>query len=107
MNAVVASITHHQGVVIIHAHPSWTTELSTLNAFTTFALFAQCLNQAEGLTRIKDLDYMGWWTTRDMQVTMQIHTQPSCSTTDLEVEEVLMAITTPHRDALVFVISCT
>jgi hypothetical protein len=40
-----------------------------------------------------------------MQVTMQVHTQSSCLTTDLEVEEVLLAITTPHRDAIVVMIS--
>ncbi len=36
-----------------------------------------------------------------MQVTIQVHTQPSCMTTDLEVEEVKLAITTPHRDSIV------
>ncbi len=92
MNAVV--VADHQGVVIIHAHPGWTIEFSKSRAFT-ITLFAQLLNQAEGLTRIKDLDRMGWCTTRDMQVTMQVHAQSSCFTTDLEVEEVLLAIT-PH-----------
>ncbi len=106
MNAVVGVITDHQGVVIIHADPGWVVEFSKLSAFTT-TLFAQYLNQAEGLTRIKDLDRMGWASTGDMQVTMQVHAQSSCITTDSEVEEVLLAIATPHRDSLVVVISHT
>ncbi len=70
-------------------------------------MFAQCLNHAEGLTRIKDLDLIGWITTSDMQVTMQVHTHPSCITTDLEVEEELLAINTPHWDSPVEIISHT
>ncbi len=57
---MVDGITDHQGVVIIHAHPGWVIELSKLIARTTITLFAQLLNQAEGLTRIKDLDHIRW-----------------------------------------------
>ncbi len=97
MNAVVVEITDHQGVVIIHAQSGWILKFSKSSAFTTtITLFAQLLNQAEGLTRITDLDHMGWVSARDMQVTVQVHTQSSCKATDLEVEEVLVAITTPH-----------
>ncbi len=105
LNAAVARIADHQGVVIIHAHPGWVVEFSKSSTFTTITLFAQLLNQAEGLTRIKDSDHMEWVTTSDMQVTMQVHAQSSYpSTTDLEVEEVLLATTTPHRNSIVVLI---
>jgi hypothetical protein len=106
LNATVGVITDHQGVVIIHAYPGWIFEFSKSSAYTAI-LFAQCLNQAEGLTRIKDLDRMGWVTASDMQVTMQVNTQSSCITTDLEAGEVLLPIRTPHRDSIVVVISHT
>ena len=106
LNALIVGITNHQSVVIVHTHPCWKIEFPKSSVFTTI-LLAQLLYQMEGLTRIKDLHHMVYILTRDMQITMQVHTQSSCTSTDLEIEEVLLAITTPHRDSSVAIVRHT
>ncbi len=106
MDAMIVGITDHQGVVIIHAHAGGIRELSKSSTNPT-TLFAQLLNQTKGVTRVVDADHMQWVTTRDMQVSMQVHAHAFGMSTKSKIGEVLTTIATPHRHSTVAVLSHT